>query len=259
MKSKISIVLLLSLVVCLCAFTTLSQGEEQKPQLLMVEEAIVPPANSQDYEAVLKEFLKGFEKYKWPYPFRVYMDYDFHYYFSYPMKDFAEVEKVFSVWEEIVQKWGPDKVAGMMKRMGDAFQHNNFVLMYAVPELSYEPANPRLKEEERKFIMWDIWYPISGREAEVEGIFKKIKEIVKSKNINIGFVGYRGVIGAEMPAYMTVGYGKDIADFWGNLSKMWDMIGEEFFTTFNEGLSLLRKRDLRMGLYRPDLSYMPKE
>ena len=56
MNTKLSL-LLLSLVVCLCAFTALSQGEEEEAQLWLVREiAVKPPLAEQAYE-IMKEYV----------------------------------------------------------------------------------------------------------------------------------------------------------------------------------------------------------
>ena len=259
MKTKLS-VLLLSFVVCLCAFAALSQGEEQKSQLYFVEEVIIPPASIEAYENFTKnEYLEILKKYKWPSPVMVYMDFEYRYYYVFPMKDFADVENAFKVWGEILQKLGADKANAMMKRFGDISNYYKYYLMRSLPELSYVPKNPRLKDEEINYVVWDIWYPIPGREGDLEKLMKKMVGFMGSKNMTDDFNLFVGDVGTDMPAYMGVGYGKSFADYAVQNEKMWDLIGEEGLAIFYEGMSLLRKREIRQGYLRRDLSYMPEQ
>jgi hypothetical protein len=259
MKTKLSI-LLLSLVVCLCAFSTLAQGKEEKAQLYFVEEVIIPPASFQAYEDfTTKEFNAVLAKYKWHTPIRVYMDFSYRYYFVFAVKDFAEVENIFKVWNEILQKWGAQNADAFMKRFGDLSKYYKYYFMRHAPKLSYVPQNPRLKEGEMPFMSWDFWYPIPGREAELDGMIKKTKEMLTSNDMPDGFNVFRGDIGTNMPVYMTAWYGKDIPDLFVNASKAWEKLGPKFFELFYDSMSFLRKREIRLVWYRPDLSYMPKE
>jgi hypothetical protein len=62
-------------------------------------------------------------------------------------------------------------------------------------DLSYTPAQPRIKEEEVGFLHWDFFYIEPGKEKEVMALAKEYLELYKSKGISDGYNLWIGDIG----------------------------------------------------------------
>jgi len=259
MKSKISVFLIVGFVVILCALTTLAQTEEQKAQLWFGREFVVKPPMAGQYEEAMKEIVARCAEHNYPYTWYAWENGDFHYFYFYPVKNYADIENIFKAWGKVKEKWRIEQYQTFRKRAIDAIEYDKKFVIRSIPGLSYVPENPRLKEEEQNYAIWDISYVRFGKEKEIEEVGKKMCALLKSKNYNDELRIIAGDMGIDMPVYIGVLYGKDVADFWTQNQKMWELLGEEGGVLYQKWMSLIRKRDFKQFWYSPDLSYIPKE
>jgi hypothetical protein len=259
MKRKISIFLIVGFVVILCALTTLAQTEEQKDQLLFVNEFTVKPSMVKEFEACLKEFVALSTQHKHPYSSMVYSLNDFHYLIVFPLEDYADITSWDKAVEELGEKAGKEQWQELSKRVANCYEYYNSSMVYLVPELSYTPENPRLKSGEGNFIFWDIYYLHPGRVKEFKELQKKMLSLFKSKKITEGFNTLSGDIGTDNPVYAYTLIAKDATDFYTHNKKMWEMLGKEGEMLYEKMLPFIRKNEVKQGWFRPDLSYKPEE
>ncbi len=259
MKRKISIFLMVGFVVILCALTTLAQTEEQKDQLLFVNEFKVKLSMVKEFEACLKEFVALSTQHKHPYSSMVYSLNDFHYLIVFPLEDYADITRWDKAVEELGEKAGKEQWQALWKRMENSYEYYNSSMVYLVPELSYTPENPRLKSGEGNFIFWDIYYLHPGKVKEFKELQKKWISLCKSKKITEGYNILQGDIGTDNPVYAFTLIAKDATDFYTQNKKMWEMLGEEGEMLYEKMLPFVRKNEVKQGWLRPDLSYKPKE
>jgi len=259
MRGKVSVILMVGFVVILCALTTLAQTEEQKDQLLFVNEFTVKPSMVKKFEACLKEFVALGTQHKHPYSHMAYSINDFHYILVFPLENYADITSWDKATDELGEKAGKEQWQALGKRMENSYEYYHSSMVYLIPELSYTPENPRLKPEEGNFIFWDIYYLYPGKEKEFKEIIKKWISLCKSKNITERFNILQGDIGTDNPVYAFSGRAKDAADFYTHNNKMWEMVGKEGEMLYEKMLPLIRKNEVKQGWLRPDLSYIPKE
>jgi len=258
MKPNKSVVVFLFLAVSVLAFTLPAPAQEKKPQLFFVEDDVVKPAMVPQFEAALKEFIASmWTPFSWPWTMETYATEDFHYFLCYPMASLTDLDKAFSVFNEILGKFGEQKWDALNRKMGDATEYIKQSTVTFSPELSYVPEKPRLKPEEMKFVYWGFCYVLPGREKEFEAQFKKIAAICKAKNVDSGFNTWVGGIGTDLPFYLYTELGKSPADFFLNEEKVMKLIDPEVTQLWNKTLALMRKYEFKMGTFRPDLSYYP--
>ena len=131
--------------------------------------------------------------------------------------------------------------------------------MWHLPKYSYFPENPRLKEEEKNYGIWDMMYIKPDKQNEFYDTVKELMALAKSKNITEALYAYSGSWGMKTPVFIGVGMGKDAADFWDANRKMWEALGEEAGPLYRKMMSLIKKRDFRQFWYRPNLSFIPEE
>ncbi len=259
MKSKISVFLIVGFVVILCALTTLAQTEEQKDQLLFVNEFTVKPSMVKEFEACSKEFVALCNQHKHPYSHMAYSINDFHYIVVFPLENYADITSWDKATNELGKKAEKEQWQALWKRMENSYEYYHSSMVYLIPELSYTPENPRLKSGEGNFIFWDIYYLHPGKEKEFKDILKKWISLCKSKNITERFNILRGDIGTDNPVYAFTGRAKDAADFYTQNAKMWELLGEEGGELYRKMLPFIRKNEVKQGWLRSDLSYAPKE
>jgi len=259
MRSKISIFLMAGLVVSLCALTALAQAEEQKAQAYYVLEVVIKPSMVAEYEAAVKELVSLNSQYKATYPWSGFSADDFHYYFSIPVENLADIDKMFKEDSELEKKMGEEKSREIGKRFAGTYEYVRPFMLYHNPDLSYTPESPRLQSEEANYRLW-VWYYIQpAKEKEFQEVLKKFVALAKSKNVADGYNIYAGGIGMDIPAYLVGFSAKSAGDFWPHYEKTWELLGEEGKVLLQKLFALTREREIKTGWYRPGLSYIPKE
>jgi hypothetical protein len=257
MKTKVSIVLV-SFVVCLCGFTTLAQAQEQKAQLYVIWDVVVKPSTVGDYEAATKEEVALYAKYKFPYTWTVSRTFDNHYYFLIPVENFAGIDDIFTAFDKVEEMAGEE-----YKKLQDLFVGSYEYVQPAVYSLNYElsflPEKKEAESEEGNFICWDIQYINAGKEEEYEKLIKEFQHLFQSKNVSQAWECYQGIMGEKNPVYYWVTTAKNAVDFYTQNAKMWEALGKEGDSFYEKLMNLIRKREMKTGWLRPDLSYMPKE
>jgi len=260
MKGKVSIFLMVSLVVSLCALTTLAQSEEQKAQLYFVEEVVVKPSMIDKYEELTKEALDLWTKYGSPFLFYAFVTDDFHYYFVWPIENYASLDSLFKAIGDWVVKMGDENWQALMKSGEGTYGYMKWSIVRHKPDLSYSPEKPRLKPEEANFIYIGLCYVKPGKDKEFDEAFKKWVDLYKNNNITDGFDTFAGDIGTEMPFYFWTFRAKSASDFWIHSKVRNKKIGEEKVRTLHhKTVALFRKIEFKTGRFRPGFSYIPKE
>ena len=260
MRSKISIVLIVGLMVSFCTLAILAQTEEQKSQLYFVEEVAVKPSMLSVHEAAIKEMVGLSSEHKYSYPWYAYNTDDFHYYYVFPVENLSETENIFKAWGEIAKKLPGEQLQTLMKNYQSTYEYAKYFMFRTRPDLSYTPESPRLKPEEANFTYWGFCYLLPGREREFEKICKEFAALDKSINRPDGWNTFVGDIGMDMPLYFWTMHMKNAADFWNQDEINTKKLGEEkVMELWKRTVALCRKYEYKTGCFRPDLSYLPKE
>ena len=258
MKGKF-LVVLLGLVFCLCTLSALAQAEEQKAQLIFMDEYVVKPSLISEFEAASKDTLAEWSKHKYPYSFEGYFSEDMRFIFITPIKNFADIDNYYKALEELKKRMGTKRWKALWKRESAALNYLKSRIFYYLPELSYFPEKPRLKPEEESFAVWSLYYVIPGMEDEFESVSKEWVTLHKEKNWRNGYKCYAGDFGTDMPVYLVFWKAKSEADALIYLEKSFDLFGEEGKVLEEKEESLLRGFKMKRGWLRPDLSYIPKD
>jgi hypothetical protein len=258
MKTTICILLLASLVTCLCFYSLPLAAQETKSQMYLVGCDVVNPSMETKRYQTVKEQLAFFDKYKWPYPWSVYATNDYCYYYLIPVNDFTDIGNVFNAWTEVLGRAGNEWKALYAKYFG-VVQSTSFFVLSSTPELSYVPTSPRLKPGEGNLVIIDAWYATLGKEEEFEKHMKEVVALMKKRNITDRWDAFVGGIGTEQPLYAFAARDTNMADFWTHNAEMWKALGKEGNTLFDQLQACTRKREWKFAWYQPELAYTPKE
>jgi hypothetical protein len=259
MKSKISIVLVVSFVVILCSSTLLAQEKEQKEQLFNVDDYVVNPSMVDEFEAGLKEWVAICAKHKFPYFWNAYSTADFHFYFVWPVENYADIDNMYKAFDELEKKVGEEQMQTLLKRFEGTYEYFNSSMYYLIPERSYTPESPRLKPEEINYLRWGFYYLKPGKGGAFAENDKEWIALHKQKNIPDGYNIYVGDIGTDVPVVVLVTWGKNAADYFTQGAKNEKTLGEEAQALYKKEQALLRKYESKTGRPRPELSYIPEE
>ena len=257
MRSKALMALVLCLLVGFSGLSIMAQDEKPKTQRYFVEEMIVKPGNVAAFEAGAKEMAAALKKTDFPYSLSVFSRDDNHYFFSFPMETYGDIDKIFEAWSEMVKKWGPENYQALEERMQGTFESVNYSVIRLAPGMSYVPENPRLDSTEALFRYWGICYIKPGKQGQVRKNFRKIVELFKEKKIDTGFETYVVEFGNDTPCFFYSEIGKSAGDFWSHAEIANEQLEDEIMDIWNETVTCLRRYVPTTGRFRPDLSHFP--
>ena len=258
MRNRTWIVSFAVLVACSFGAASLAPaGEEEKGQLSFVEEVTVNPAGVAAYEAAVKEFTSVLADHGFPYAYEAYTTDDYHYYYVYPIKEFADVDALHKSWMKLLESWGWDKFAEMEKQISGSYENYRFMLMRSRPDLSYTPEEHPYDRDKSNYLLWGYCYVKPGMERAFEQNFKDFVTLFSAKELSFGWNTFQGDFGTEMPLYIYAEWAEGPAVFWTEAEKTMEKAGDESEALWNETLTMLRRYDVKTGKNRPELSYRP--
>ena len=258
MRCKIVILLLVGLVLNLGTFNVFAQDEEPKGQLFRIHEDVVKPSMVSKYEEAAKGLVAKLTENNMASPsYMTAVRDDFHYIYIRPLENMAALDT--NPWKELEKKMGEEAMKAMWKGFdGTYYKHHNFMARL-MTNLSYTPETTSMESEEMNFRHWDFYYVNPDKSDEAKEIAKEWLALSKSKNIPTGYRLYTGDIGTEMPLYVVVQWAKNAAEFYSQIEKNNEILGEEGKALMAKTMAITRRFEQKNGSMRPDLSYMPKE
>lgn len=239
---------------------TLALAQDQKPQYLVLHQEIAKPSMVQQYEAASKEFVALVTKHKALMPhFSVecIQGPDFTYTFVAPLKSMADMDAINAEFGALAQAAGAAWL-DLNKRSGAATEYFKESVMALAPELSYVPAQPRLKPEEMAYRHVDLYYVRPGSEPEADALSAEFVKLFKAKNVSSGYSVYKSMLGPEMPLYAVAVGARDAADYHAEDARLRTLLGPEGQALFARAFAVTRRFESRDGLLRPDLSVPAK-
>ena len=259
MKGKVAFVLVLCFLVALSSLNIWAQEEKPKTQRYFVEELIVKPEGVATFEAGAKEMAAGLKKGGFPYPMNVFSRNDNHYFFSFPMENYGDLDKIFEAWADAMKKWGAENYQALEERMIDTFESVNYSVIRLARGMSYVPENPRLDSADSLYRYWGMCYIKPGKIPQVRKNFRKIVELFKEKNIDAGFETYVVEFGNDTPCIFYTEIGKSAGDFWSHVEITNEQLGNEIYDIWNETVTFFRRYVPGTGSFRPELSHLPEK
>ncbi len=254
MKRALAVICLLFLAVSVSAQMALGP----KPELYVIHEEVARPGMLAQYEATTRELFGMFSEQKVDpkvFAASAYMTTDMHYLFVAPIANFGGMDAINQVFMTMGQAVGKDRWADLMRRGNTTIaSYNEFVAMRR-PDLSYVPATPRLKPEERRFVHWQFYYIDAAHTDDAEQVARDYVALFKSKNIGDSFSVYQVMSGNDLPLYVVGSPGKSPADFYSNDERINATLGADVRPLQARALSYTRKYEVKDGTARPDLSY----
>jgi hypothetical protein len=250
--------IVLGALVLVTALTPPAWAGDKEPQMVLVEDNPVVPAQVEAYEAFVKEFVAQMEAFKFPYPCYTYTTSDLHYLYVFPVADFADIGKLFAAVNEMVAKWGKEKFAETVKKSVGTYKYQKFSLYLYRSELSYVPEGVKEDPENLKFVFWGTVQGQPGRQKELEASFKQFVDLYQGKKVQHGWRTYMTVFGGKGPEYVYSEHGPSAGKFWTEVEEIDKEIGEPAKKAWMEMTKVIRGYHYSTGSYRPDLSYIPK-
>ncbi|HEX9163438.1 MAG TPA: hypothetical protein VF980_17155 [Thermoanaerobaculia bacterium] len=229
-----------------------------RPGYVLIHEEIAKPSMLVQYEATTRDINKALtDTHADPKNFamNLYVTSDMHYLYVWPIANWAAIDAMQQNFVSLGQTIGQDRWRDLMNRGNSAmYSYNEFVAQLR-PDLSYVPATPRLKPEERRFVHWIFYYVDAAHMQEAEQVAKDYAALFRAKNIADPFTTYQVVSGNDLPILVAAVPAKSAADYYANDEKVNAALGADVQPLAARALAITRKYEVRDGIYRPDLSY----
>ena len=236
--------------------TAIAQEEEKKSNLFLIHEDVVKPSMVSQYMETSKEFVKLMEDENADVPpFWASMTSDLYFYYLTPLENYSALDKDNEKWGAAIEKMGQEKFDAVMDKYKGTYLHHRNFLMRRSNMYSYKPENPRLKDDEIKFLRWGFYYLEEGNEEKVEQLVKKYHELFSSKKVPNGYNLYFSDIGQPLSLMVVVEYAKSAADYYAEEEKTSELLGDDVMPLREEFLKLVKKFEFKQGWPRPDLGY----
>lgn len=247
-------------IALLVSFLALSASAQNmpKPDLYLVHEEIVKPSALAAYEAAGKDFLTALAEKKvssaavtWT----AFSSTDMHYIYLLHLDSFAALDSSQAEWNKAREAVGATRWDDVMNRSNSGMQmYNEFVVMRR-PDLSYNPATPRVAMADRRYYRWEFYYLIPGKEKEAEQVAKDYAALFKAKNLTDSWNLYQGLLGNDLPVFVVAIPAKSEADLVAADQQINATVGADVHPLQARALAVTRRFERREGMARPDLSY----
>jgi hypothetical protein len=240
--------------------TAVAAQDDEQPQMFFVHQEHVKPSMIGEYEAAAvdwMELMRGSEAAKGNIEYFAYSGPQVGFVYVVPIDDFSHFSEMGDAFDAVAEEVGaPWEEAGHRSDMAaDHFESGFYVHR---PDMSYEPANPRLSDGEARMVHWDFWYALPDKTDDLEAVAREFVELYKSKNIDTGWNVYQAITGGDLPLYVVAIQARSEADYYANEARLNDIVGEEAEKLGMKALKAARRVEPFVAWFRPDLSF-PQE
>lgn len=246
------------LILILFLFTSIfapifSQSSSKKLRLLVMED-IVLPSKMMEYEKAQKDMNEFLKKNNFNITWNAYQTDDFNYMYVVPFYNLNQVDSLFNLWNSKVKAVGNDEFSKVLNQFNGTIDYNNSLIVELVD--SYKAQNPYFKADEAKFIHWDFFEIIPGKEKESKKLLEEYKKINEKLKIPVSYNLWNVVFGEHSTTMIFTTQAKDDVDFYTHNKQSDELLmkepgGADLYMKF---LSGVRKFHHINGKPRPDLS-----
>lgn len=224
-------------------------AQSNENQLYYVSKATVEPESREQYIELSKKWASACKEHNYPFSFFVWQSNIYDFYWFYPVDDYNQVAETTSeAWKIVptLEERFPAKYFENIKYV------ENFFIRW-VDSLTY---NPETSVDGLVCAEWWIHYMKPGTGSEYRKAFKQAADIRKKANFKYPTGTLQSDIGMNGgSSYISVFWGKDVADLYLQYNKAWELLGEEAQQMINDLNPLRRKFEKIRFWYQEDLSY----
>lgn len=234
-------------------FITVSvNAQSNENQLYYVNKITVKPERIEQFIEISKTWLPAAKEYKYPYSVYVWQSNIYDFYWFYPVEDYNAVKDINAKTWEIVSKLDE----GFAK---DFFENIEFTEDFFIRYIDSLTYNPETSVEGLVYGEWWIHYMKPWTDMKFRQAFRQAVKIRENTNFNYPAGTMQSDIGMNGgSAYISVFWGKDVADLHANQAKGWEVLGEETQQLIGGLVPYRRKFEKIPFWYQEELSYTPE-
>jgi hypothetical protein len=251
----VQVLLLLMMFSCIA----LSQ-DQPKDQLFYIHEEVAKLDKIDQYNQTSKEFDQMMKDLKLDVPsIRASETDDLHFYYLVPLKNYADIDKLSSAFNDMFSKGDKDKMNKNMKENAEAIDYTRELVFRQSNELSYRLGESKLDMNKRNFIHFDYYTFKPEDRKEVMALAAKIKKLYEDKKIETPYVVWLADMGEHNNLIVVTTLAKDAVSFYQQIDKDNAALGKDMETLWNQMIPMLEHFEHKNGHTRPDLSYIKSE
>lgn len=239
--------------------TPSSFSQEMKDQLFWVREEVVKVDMWDKYESTSKEWVKMMTEagLNFPYVWASQRD-DGHYYYLFPLENYAAVDKMPSIFGAAIDKIGKDKWAKyLVENESTIATHKDFIVTRSA-KYSYWPKEPRLKPEDPNFTHWMFFHYKLENRKEIMDIMLEWKKLYEDKNIKNGYTIWLVEMGLDNNMIALTENFKDGADYYTSQKEDNAAMEAEAGLLWAKMAPFIISIENKYGNQRPDLGFVKK-
>ena len=256
MKSKISGVLAVCFILGLLPLAIYGQAPEKRYQMLLVIDELVRPSMQKEYYEAGKKWIAFMKDHEFAYPINTYWTGDNHVYWSMPIPNYAEIDKMMATSNKILEEF-PEEYKAILEAFRGTYETTRMCVYTLDYEYSMFAEEEAGESEEENFIFFDMYYYEPGNEAEINKLWDEWKAFLADKKIVQSWEFFWGTMGTDNPMIVMAANAKNAREFYEENAKMWEAFGKEASTFVQRMMKYVTKQEQKTGWFQKELSYAP--
>lgn len=248
-----------ALAAALAVVAPLAAQEEMAPQMFLVHQEVVEPAMLEEYVQTSKDFFALVAAHRETMPTfhaQAVQTEEYEFVYVMPLANFAQMDQLMGEFMAMAasgnQEWQEAMVAGA----GTTRHYDEFLVLYR-PDLSYQPAEPRVKPEEVAAWRWDFYYLKPEKAMDAEALAKDVAALYREKGIQDGYDIFQALFGDDLPYLVVSTPGKSQADIEGRFGEIAEKLGDAWAPIQQRIHDAVRSYTSKYAWARPDLGLAP--
>lgn len=238
------------------SFVVIAQ-DEMKDQLYWVREEVVKVGMWDQYEKTSKQWVEMMTGAGLDFPFmRASQRDDGHYYYLFPLSNYADIDKFPEKFGSAIEKIGQEKWGDFMVENESSMEtHKDFIARWSA-KYSYIPKEPRIKPEEAQFIHWLFFTYKLEKRQEVLDVLGEWKALYEKNNMPDGWSIWLIELGEDNNMIALTESAKDAASFYANMEENSGKLKEEEQKLWEKFSGNILSIKQHYGRPRPDLGFV---
>ena len=237
----------------------LAAQEGPAPQMILVHQETVEPAMLEQYVQTSKDFFALVEANRETMPtFQTdaFQTDEYEFVYAMPLANFSQMDVLMGEFMAMEASGNEEWQQAMEAGAGTTRQYDEYVVIYRT-DLSYQPAEPRIKPEEIAAYRWDFYYLKSDKAQDAEALAKDVAALYREKGIQDGYAIFQAVLGADLPYLVVSTPGKSVADIESRLGEVAAKLADAWGPIQQRINEVTRSYTSKYAWARPDLSLAP--
>lgn len=233
-------------------------AQEDNGELYYSAEVSVKSGMINEYESVVKEFVKECYENDFPFDFYAYSLEGFKYLFIYKINNYAEIDLIAAGVKELNENIGNSRLNELYSIELPTIKNTVFRTFRYIPELSNTGSKSLLIDENMKYLVWTYMNIYTEMDSKFRELQQEWLTLAKENNINFQWEFFTGGIGFEVPVWIYITGGESAVDYHTQAKSFSEFAHKKGKHLLDLEIPLIRDYREVNGKFRTDLSYIKK-